>query len=153
MPDRRQPGSGWYILAYLFAATAGLVGVLAAPSVSVRVALEGARLGWAIDVWSLGFLGVGVASIIARAMRWYCAEVWAVVALSGMFWLWAALVAAAGTGTAWQAGLGFACTGAFMTGWARYRRYRLRRNATSVERLRQAVDETVGEALRRDREA
>lgn len=148
MPDRQQPGSRWLLLAYCFAAAAGLVGLMAEPSVSVRGALEASSLSWAITVWSVGFVVIGASCALARWRGWYCAEVWAVYGLSGLFWLWAAMVAVVGTGTSWQAGLGFCCTAAFLSGWAGYRRYRLRRNARSAAELRQAVVSVTGEAIR-----
>ena len=147
-PDRKQPGSAWFVTAYLMAVCVGVVGIVAEPSVSVRATLESTGLGWAIPVWSLGYLFAGAASAIARLRRWYCAEVWAVYALGGLFWLWAAMVAVAGNGSSWQAGLGFLSAGAFMFGWAGYRRFRLRRNASTSADLRRAVNATVGEGIR-----
>ncbi|MCR6649695.1 MAG: hypothetical protein NVV70_16750 [Cellulomonas sp.] len=143
MPDRRQPGSAWFALAYALAAAAGLVGLLAQPSVSVREVLAETHIEWAVLVWSLGFLIAGAGATIARWRAWYQAEVRAVYALAGMFWLWTAMVAAAGSGSAWQAGVGFAASGSFMVGWARYRLYRLRRNARSHEALAAAVGEVI----------
>jgi hypothetical protein len=143
MPDRHQPGSAWFVLAYLLAAMAGIVGILLEPSVPVRRVLTETHVGWAVAVWSTGFLVAGVAAATARWRFWYQAEVRAVFALAGLFWLWAAMVAAAGSGSAWQAGVGFASAGSFMVGWGRYRLYRLRRNISS----RAALAVAVGQAL------
>lgn len=145
MPDRRQPGSGWFALSYALAAAAGLVGLLAQPSVSVREVLAESHIEWAVLVWSVGFLAAGTAATVARWRAWYQAEVRAVYALAGMFWLWTAMVAAAGSGSAWQAGAGFAATGSFMAGWARYRLYRLRRNVTSHAAWAAAVGEVLAQ--------
>jgi len=145
MPDRSQPGSGWFGLAYLLASAIGVVGLILEPSISVRELLESAHLEWAVVVWSVGFLAAGFLAGLARHRGWYYAEVRAVYGLAGLFALWAVMVGIAATGSSAQAGLGFACTAAFFVGWARYRMYRLRRNLVSQAALRRAVGDSLRE--------
>jgi hypothetical protein len=135
MPDRSAPGSAWFVLAEVLAALVGVAGLLLEPSASVVRALAQVGLEWAVLVWSLTFLVAGLAAALARWRRRYLAETAAVDVLAGTFALWALLVAVSGNGSAVQAGLGFAVAGAFMHGWARYRRRRLRRTLDGFRRV------------------
>lgn len=130
MPDRRSPGSRWYVAAHLVIAAAGLVGLVVEPSPSVREVLGMYGFGWTVAAWSATLTLAGVLAAWARLAQRYYAETAAVDLVAAVLLVWAILVGivvAGGQRSSLQAALAFVAAALLMHGWAKYRRSRLDR--------------------------